>query len=209
MKLEILIIIILLSVPVLALRNPAAIYCEELGYEFITEKEEDGIRGYCLVENNKFDAWDFYQGKVGENYSYCASLGYNIESIEGNDSSYSTEYAICFNDNEKILQDELLNITEKIEEEMITNSNNNDDENDILGNNYDNIVVSNNEQPTINNEKNKTNNSTLTQNVTDDKIEKEENKDFKKSYFVEIFIILITTIIIIVFILWAYKGGKK
>ncbi len=101
------------------LSNPAAVYCEELGYDFSIEKTTDGETGYCLVEENKFEAWNFYSGKIGQNYSYCASQGFDIKIANESESSFVSEYAICVNktnSTEEVLQEELMDIEEKVSE---------------------------------------------------------------------------------------------
>lgn len=64
-----------------AIMNPAAKYCEILGYEYVIEKDSTGAEfGTCILpDGSKVDAWDFYTGKVKQEYSYCAKYGYNTE----------------------------------------------------------------------------------------------------------------------------------
>lgn len=102
-----------------ALGNPAATYCNELGYHFIIEETPEGDFGYCIVEENKFPAWDFFEGAVGQEYSYCASLGLEIESVNGSQSSFSSKYAICINatTNEQELQEDLIDIDSIIQDQ--------------------------------------------------------------------------------------------
>lgn len=55
--------------------NPAAKYCNILGYEYKIEKNDNGGEvGFCILPNGKkVNAWDFYKGKVGQEFSYPAS----------------------------------------------------------------------------------------------------------------------------------------
>ena len=53
--------------------RPAAMYCQELGYEY--------------------KAWDFMQGKCGQEYSSCAKCGYGIEDHQRREKSIFT--GIC------------------------------------------------------------------------------------------------------------------
>ncbi|AMM41862.1 protein containing DUF333 [Candidatus Desulfofervidus auxilii] len=81
-----------------ALKNPAAVYCEALGYEYITFYEEKGIRGACKLPNNPVDAWDFLKGKVAQEYSYCVRQGYEMKTIKDAKkcaSVYLDECAVC------------------------------------------------------------------------------------------------------------------
>lgn len=59
-----------------ALRNPAAVYCEALGYTYRVEKTKEGDSGKCVLPDGQaVDAWGFLQGTVGERYGYCAKRG--------------------------------------------------------------------------------------------------------------------------------------
>jgi putative hemolysin/predicted nucleic acid-binding Zn ribbon protein len=60
----------------LGLLNPAERYCTQLGYKYTDE-------GECLLPNGeKVNAWDFLQGKVGKEYSFCAKNGYEIKTVK-------------------------------------------------------------------------------------------------------------------------------
>lgn len=67
-----------------AIMNPAAKYCEILGYEYVIEKDSTGAEfGTCILpDGSKVNAFDFYKGKVKPEYSYCAKFGYDIETKE-------------------------------------------------------------------------------------------------------------------------------
>lgn len=135
-----LVLVVMLSTIVVGIKNPSAIYCEELGFEYEKVISSDGSQtGYCIVKDQKFNAWDFFQGKVGENYSYCAEQGYDIEVRDDGESSYAQEYAVCVNssedsgtmttsgstsdsdddktsDEEEIPQEELMGLDEKLQD---------------------------------------------------------------------------------------------
>ena len=84
--------------PALALRNPAAVYCEAMGYEYMIFYEKQGARGACNLPRNPVDAWDFLKGKVGQVYSYCSSEGYGIRTVaepEKCSRIFSDECAVC------------------------------------------------------------------------------------------------------------------
>jgi C1A family cysteine protease/putative hemolysin len=73
-----------------ALSNPSAVYCEELGYTYNLEHES------CKVsERIELNAWDFFEGKIGQEYSYCAKKGYSIKTMDDGNNSFSSEYAVC------------------------------------------------------------------------------------------------------------------
>jgi len=76
--------------------NPAALYCQKLGYEYRVVPTAEGERGLCVVAPGvEYDAWDFYKGKVGQEYSYAARHGYDIKTKQVNRGTYIEEYAVC------------------------------------------------------------------------------------------------------------------
>jgi C1A family cysteine protease/putative hemolysin len=68
--------------PSFALVNPAAAYCSALGYEYVVETGEQGERGLCqFPDGQTVDAWEFLQGKVAPEYSYCEIRGCEIKTV--------------------------------------------------------------------------------------------------------------------------------
>jgi len=82
MKTKYLLIILLLSTilclqTVSALRNPAADYCNTMGYEYTVRMTPDGEEGLCKLPNGQeVGDWKFLQGKAAPEYSYCTAQGY-------------------------------------------------------------------------------------------------------------------------------------
>jgi putative hemolysin len=77
----------LIAPPAAALANPAAVYCRALGYNYsVTTGPTGGMRGFCtLPDNRKVDEWQFLQGQVAPEYSFCAKQGYQLQTV--NDSA--------------------------------------------------------------------------------------------------------------------------
>ena len=101
----------------IGMANPAAVYCEELGYEYkIITDNESGQRGVCVFpDNTSSDAWGFFTGKCGQNYSYCKIHGCEIETVSDGKNPYSPEYAVCILPNKTTKPvTNLMNIDEKI-----------------------------------------------------------------------------------------------
>lgn len=75
--------------PVAAMRNPSAVYCTALGYQYNdTVAPDGGMTGYCILpDNERVDAWQFFEGKVAQNASYCVKQGYQIRTV--------TDPAVC------------------------------------------------------------------------------------------------------------------
>lgn len=77
--------------------NPAATYCNEMGFVFNTEEDgSGGQRGVCeLPEGLVCDAWDFLAGKCGGEYSYCGQQGLDVATRSDGQNPFSPEYAVC------------------------------------------------------------------------------------------------------------------
>jgi putative hemolysin len=81
-----------------ALRNPAAVYCTSMGYSYVEEKSG---QNQCQIPETKetFPEWDFYAGKVGQKYGYCAMHGYEVKTINSPKlclfPSINNECAVC------------------------------------------------------------------------------------------------------------------
>ena len=59
--------------------DPAAVYCQKLGYAYETVDASGGQHGVCVLpDGGRCDAWGFLEGKCGKGYSYCARQGYDV-----------------------------------------------------------------------------------------------------------------------------------
>lgn len=83
----------------LAMLNPSAVYCEELGYNYVTESTPEGQRGLCELPNGEaVSAWDFLKGKVAQEYSYCQQQGYEMRTVKDTETCMqfgTVECAVC------------------------------------------------------------------------------------------------------------------
>lgn len=108
-------IVLLLMPSTFAMSNPAAVYCEELGYKYEIKRTEKGDVGLCVLPNGeKVDAWDFLRGKVAKEYSYCARNGYEMKTVK--DESFcmrifSDECSVCIVDGEEVEVTDLMNLS--------------------------------------------------------------------------------------------------
>ena len=96
--------------------NPSAVYCQNLGYDYEINNTLDGEIGVCIFEDDVYDctqtdgeeenctlvkkgikcnAWDFLNGKCGQEYSYCEKNGYGIKTLSDGKNPMSEEYAVC------------------------------------------------------------------------------------------------------------------
>ncbi len=79
----------LVAVPAGAMTNPSAGYCTALGYQYTDVTGADGsMTGFCLLPGNQsVDAWQFLQGKVSPELSYCKKQGLEVRTV--------TDPAVC------------------------------------------------------------------------------------------------------------------
>ncbi|MEN8163616.1 MAG: C1 family peptidase [Acidobacteriota bacterium] len=77
--------------------NPAAVYCYELGYEPEVLTREDGAQYTICVfpDDTDCDAWKFFKGTCGSEYSYCALQGYDLRVVTDGRSYFTRDYAVC------------------------------------------------------------------------------------------------------------------
>ena len=68
---------------VLALINPSAAYCIGLNYTYtVTTGPEGGQIGQCILPDTQaVDAWQFLEGRVGQEYSYCERNNYSVHTV--------------------------------------------------------------------------------------------------------------------------------
>lgn len=88
MNIALLVAVCLLVPAAGALMNPAAVYCDAMGYEYSVESSEAGDTGYCTVDGGlRFEGWEFLRGEAGSKHGYCEEQGYSAKTI--------TDPAIC------------------------------------------------------------------------------------------------------------------
>ena len=77
--------------------NPAAKYCEMLGYRYeVTSQKSGGEVGMVhLPDGSRVNAWDFYKGKVAQEFSYAAKLGFEIETEVVEEKGFTIERPVC------------------------------------------------------------------------------------------------------------------
>lgn len=75
---------LLLAGSVSALRNPMAVYCERLGYSYVTQQTHSGSAGFCVMpDGSRCLASEFVQGVCGEKFSYCSRNGLEMKTGTG------------------------------------------------------------------------------------------------------------------------------
>jgi hypothetical protein len=95
-------------------RNPAAAYCELMGYRYGIEIDATGASvGMVLLPNDeKVNAWDFYKGKVGQDFTYGALRGFDVSTEVVDMGGFQVEVAVYSRSEkggvEKFTQEELM-----------------------------------------------------------------------------------------------------
>jgi putative hemolysin len=71
--------------PSLNMANPAAVYCEGLGYTLELRESETGANAACIYpDGSECSEWDFLAGRCGNEFSYCSQQGYEINYVGTN-----------------------------------------------------------------------------------------------------------------------------
>lgn len=81
-----------------ALKNPAEVYCTQMGYTYHIADTPTGQRGLCqLSDGSLVDSWMFLRGKVKKQFSVCERDGLDMKTVSGSrcGSIYSDECAVC------------------------------------------------------------------------------------------------------------------
>ena len=99
----------------LGIANPAAVYCEKLGYEYIIKETVDGQQGFCQFPNGTIvDGWEFFTGEKGQEYNYCQKNGYEMKIIVSEECQYASKCVVCvLEDGTEVKATELVGIDSK------------------------------------------------------------------------------------------------
>jgi len=102
----ILLMLVLLSIAAHAERNPSAVYCEELGYQYEIEKTSHGDKGICIMpDGSRIEAWAFLQGKDGQQFNYCTQNGLEYKILTDKsecNSIYTRDCIVCLVDGKDV-----------------------------------------------------------------------------------------------------------
>jgi putative hemolysin len=101
-----------------AIANPASTYCMLLGYSTEITDSASGQSGVCIFpDGSSCEEWDFFNGKCGEEFSYCGQNGYSIVTLTDG-GTYSQEYAACVDESGEIIGSvaELSGLLDKLDE---------------------------------------------------------------------------------------------
>jgi len=85
-----------IAAPLVGMGNPAAVYCDSLGYDYEIIKDGNGEQGVCnFPDQTSCDDWEFLAGECGQHFSYCAQEG--LDTVVKHDGQYgiTQTYAVC------------------------------------------------------------------------------------------------------------------
>lgn len=98
-SLHMLLALLLIAAPAGALRDPAMVYCTELGYEYVPVMTDTGQVDACRLPDGRYiRTWDFLAGISAPEAGYCARQGYETKTIHDCDRCspvYSCTCAVC------------------------------------------------------------------------------------------------------------------
>lgn len=77
--------------------NPSAVYCLQMGYDYEQRTDAAGnVVGICVFpDGTEAPAWDFFRGKAGRKFSYCAKKGYETRTRKTEKDGCVMECAQC------------------------------------------------------------------------------------------------------------------
>lgn len=87
----------------LEIPNPAAVYCDMLGYEYEIVDTAEGQQGMCIFpDGSSCEEWAFFSCECGGEYSSCARLGYDWVTKTDGKNPYSPDYCACLDGQQEI-----------------------------------------------------------------------------------------------------------
>jgi len=61
--------------------NPAAVYCDSLGYQYTIQTDATGDEGFCILPSGEtVNSWQFFLGDIAHEYNYCGLKGYQTQT---------------------------------------------------------------------------------------------------------------------------------
>jgi len=89
-------LVTVLAISAWGFRDPAAVYCSQLGYEYNIKQTAEGDVGFCKFgDGTECPDFDFLEGACGMQHSYCAQKGYQQRAATGNDCGSSDPITAC------------------------------------------------------------------------------------------------------------------
>lgn len=84
--------------------NPATSYCSLLGYQTGIQDTAQGQVGICTLPDGEVcGEWDFFRGKCGQDFTWCAVNGLQVRAVSESDGSSIQEYAVCIDESGNVV----------------------------------------------------------------------------------------------------------
>ena len=77
-------------------RNPAAAYCLDLGYEYEIRKMPEGEYGVCkFPDGSEAEEWKFLAGQEKREYNFCTRNGFGTKTVSDERCVAINKCALC------------------------------------------------------------------------------------------------------------------
>jgi putative hemolysin len=95
--------VVLLISLVNSLMDPAAVFCQQMGYTITVENSPEGQIGICkFSQTQNCSASKFLVGECGQKYHYCTKNGYGLKTVEVSENCsvpFLAKCAMCVMEN--------------------------------------------------------------------------------------------------------------
>jgi C1A family cysteine protease len=80
-----------------AAANPAAIYCEAMGYDYSISRDREGntIDVCTFPDHSSADAWSFFRGREAQHFSFCEQKGFSMETERIQERNFVRDVPVC------------------------------------------------------------------------------------------------------------------
>jgi C1A family cysteine protease/putative hemolysin len=80
-----------------AAANPAATYCEVMGYDYSITRDRDGnATDVCTFpDHSSADAWGFFRGQEAQQFSFCEQNGFSMETDRVHTLGFVRDIPVC------------------------------------------------------------------------------------------------------------------
>ena len=78
------------------MKNPAATYCVDLGYEYSIVHTDEGDLSVCIFpDGTETEIWTFFSGQESREFNYCTKNGLNTKTVSDERCAYNIKCTLC------------------------------------------------------------------------------------------------------------------
>ena len=78
------------------MKNPAAAYCVDLGYEYSIVQSDEGDFSVCrFPDGTETEIWKFFSGQESREFNYCTKNGLNTKTVSDERCAYNNKCTLC------------------------------------------------------------------------------------------------------------------